>query len=220
MDRFAVNEGRMLYFHRILVDQARHSPGLIDRARDHLSHLRATRPDPHGVWAEWAELLDGGMDALAGAVLVDTPRGGLLRANSPLAEILEPEEKNALWQRIGLHQFTALYLQAARDLGLTIEEQAAILDVPPSQLADWRDGPPPAMDAALMDRLKPVIGIHRALEKLFPEPDFRRAWLRSPIDLFAQVPLALLMSGQGGIVQAHLTAALAPMLQDSDRPSH
>lgn len=220
MDRFAVNESRMLYFHRVLLDQARQSPQLIERAARRLEHMRQTRPDPQGIWAEWAQLLDGCLDALAAAVLADTPRGGLLRANSPLAEALAPEEKNMLWQRIGLHQFTALYLRAARDLALTVDEQAAVLGVAAEQLAEWRDGPPATMAGRLLEPLKQVVAVHRALEKLFPEPDFGRAWLRSHNDLFAATPLELLMNGRGAVVQAHLTAALVPLLQDGDRPSH
>lgn len=220
MDRLAVNESRMRYFHRLLVAEARHSPALLDRARADLARRRAVRPDPHGVSAEWAELLDGPFEALAEAVLADTPRGGLLRANSPLADCLGPEERNALWQRIGLHQFVAMYLQAAADLELTIDEQAAVIGLAADEVAGWRAAAPTMIGAEVLDALKTVVGIHRGLERLFPDADTRRAWLRGQVDLFAGRPIDLLLSGQGGKVQAYLTAALQPLIADGDRPSH
>lgn len=220
MDRLAVNESRMLYFHRVLVAEARRSPSLVERARAELARRHALRPDPHGVWAEWLGLLDGPFEALAEAVLADTPRGGLLRANSPLADCLGPEEKNALWQRIGLHQFVAMFLQAAQDLRLSVEEQAAITGLPAEEVAGWRASAPMLMQPQVLDALKLVVAVHRALERLFPDPDTRRAWLRSPVDLFAAPPLTLMLSGEGGKVQAYLTAALQPLVKDGDRPSH
>lgn len=220
MDRLAVNESRMLYFHRILVAEARRSPALLDRARAELARRHAQRSDPHGVWAEWMELLDGPFEALAEAVLADTPRGGLLRANSPLADCLGAEEKNALWQRIGLHQFVAMYLQAAADLQLTVEEQAAITGQPAEEVAGWRAAAPAMMAAEVLDALKMVVGIHRGLERLFPDADTRRSWLRGQVDLFAGRPVDLMRAGEGGKVQAYLTAASRPLIADSDRPSH
>lgn len=220
MDPFAVNESRMLYFHRIVLDEARHSPGLLARARETLERQRAQRPDSHGLWAEWAALLDGPLEAMEAVVLADTPRGGLLRANSPLVGSLTPEERNALWQRIGLHQFIALYLQAVGDLDLSPDEQAAVVGLPAAELAGWRAAPPLTLGAAALAALKMVIGVHRALEKLYPDAGIRRAWLRSANDLFAAAPLALMASGQGGTVQAYLTAALRPLLADGDLPSH
>jgi hypothetical protein len=220
MDRLAVNESRMLYFHRVLVAEARRAPGLLERARTELARRHAQRPDPHGVWAEWLDLLNGPFEALAEAVLADSPRGGLLRANSPLADCLGAEEKNALWQRIGLHQFVAMFLQAANDLHLTIEEQAALTGLPEDEVAGWRAAAPASMAAEVLEALKIVVGVHRALERLFPDPDTRRAWLRSPVDLFAAPPIGLILAGDGGRVQAYLTAALQPIISDADRPSH
>ncbi|MGE5545443.1 MAG: hypothetical protein ACM33T_00985 [Solirubrobacterales bacterium] len=220
MDRFAVDEGRMLYFHRVLIEQARQSPGLIARAQDSLARMRGRRPDAAAMWDQWETLLAGPLDALATTVCAASAQAGLLRANSPLADALAPEERNALWQRIGLHQFAALYLQAAKDLGLTTEEQGAILAVPADSLAAWRDGPPVSMSAATLDGLKLVVAIHRGLERLFDDADLRRAWLRARVDVLPAPPIDLLTSGRGGLLQAYLTAALQPLIPDSDRPSH
>lgn len=154
MDRFAVNESRMLYFHRVLVDQARLSPGLMARARAALPEMRRRNPGLAATWEQWEGLLASGLDAIERAVLADGAQAGLLRANSPLAEILEAEERNALWQRVGLQQFAAYYLGAVDDLGLSLEEEAAITGLAIAELEGWLDRPPLTMTAGALEALK------------------------------------------------------------------
>ncbi|CAA7621993.1 hypothetical protein [Magnetospirillum sp. UT-4] len=220
MDRFAVNEARMLYFHRVLVDQARRTPNLVARAVEALPGLRQRSPAQEALWDRWEVLLAAGLDVVAKAVLADSVEAGSLRATSPLAEILEPEERNALWQRVGLQQFAAYYLAAIEDLGLSLEEESAIVGIGIEELSGWSDAPPLAMTQGTLDALKMVIAIQRALATILPEPDERRAWLRGHVDAFAASPVAVLTNGGGAIVQAWLTAQVQPLLGAEDRPSH
>ena len=220
MDRFAVNESRMLYFHRVLLDQARRSPGLMERARAQMERLRATRPEAGELWAEWEALLAGDFEALEAAVLARTPRGGLLRANSPLSDGLAAEERNALWQRVGLQQFVAYFMAAADDLDLDLDEQAAAAGVPVAVVADWRRAAPLEIDQPTLAALKRLVGLRHALEMLYPDRESRRAWLRRPDDGLGARPLDLLVRGDGAILHDALSHAARPLLGPGDVPSH
>jgi hypothetical protein len=220
MDRFAVNESRMLYFHRVLIDQARRSPGLIARARPALAGMRLRAPALATLWDQWEGLLAAGLDAIEQALLADGAQAGLLRANSPLAEILEAEERNALWQRVGLQQFAAYYLGAVQDLGLSLDEEAAITTLDVTELESWSEAPPLSMTQAALDALKMVIAIQRALTALFPEQDMRQAWLRGHVDSFAARPIDMLVGGGGDLVQSYLAAAVQPNLDRETLPSY
>lgn len=220
MDRFAVNESRMLYFHRVLIDQARLSPGLVARARAALPAMRERTPALAGTWDQWEVLLTAGLDAVEQALLADGAHAGLLRANSPLADILEAEERNALWQRVGLQQFAAYYLGAVEDLGLSLEEEAAITGLPVAELEGWSEAPPLTMTQGVLETLKTVIAIQRALAALYPERETRQAWLRGHVDAFAATPVAILVNGGGDLVQQYLAAAVQPRLDRDHLPSH
>lgn len=220
VDRFAVNESRMLYFHRVVLDQVRRSPGLLERARTQLARLRSSRPDVQGLWDEWEGLLAGDFAALEAAVLAATPRGGLLRANSPMVEGLAPEERNALWQRVGLQQFVAYFMAAADDLGLDLEEQAAVAGLPAAELAEWRKAPPMEMAQPTLDALKRLVGLRHALEMLHPDRDARRAWLRRPDDSLATRPVDLLTSGGAAALHDALSAHARPLLGPGDLPRY
>ncbi len=219
MDRFAVNESRMLYFHRLVLDQARRSPGLVERARSRLAQMRAARPDAAALLDEWEQLLAGGVDALA-AVLADTPHGGLLRANSPMVDGLAAEERNALWQRVGLQQFVAYFLAAADDFDLDLDEQAAVAGLPVAAMAEWYRAPPLDLAQSTLDALKRLVGLRHALERLYPDRDARRAWLRRPDDRLAARPLDLLLRGDAALLHDAVAAAARPLLGPGDVPSH
>lgn len=219
MDRFAVNESRMLYFHRVLIDQARRSPGLVVRARAALTEIRAGAPAQAAVWDQWEVLLEAGPDAIEQALMADGAPAGLLRANSPLAEILEADERNALWQRVGLQQFAAYYLGAVQDLGLSLDEEAAVTGLGVAELEGWSEAPPLSMTQSALDALKMVIAVQRALTALFPEPEMRRAWLRGKVDAFAARPIDMLVDGGGDVVQHYLMAAVQPNLDHETLPS-
>lgn len=214
MDRLAIDEARMLYFHRVLVDEVTRSEGLIARARKVLGGTHDS------VRAEWAGLLDGGIEAIADASLADTVHGGALRAHSPLAAALSAEERNALWSRVGLHQFTAIYLDAVQDLALSDDEQAAVLGIDSSELEGWRSAAPLTMAAPVLDGLKLMVAVQRSLGRLYPDRETRRAWLRAHVDSFAARPIDILAGGHGAVLQSHLTAALMPLINDNERPSN
>lgn len=220
MDRFAVNESRMHYFHRVLVDQARRTPNLLVRAAEALPEMRRRQPGQQALWDEWQSLLDDGIDAIAEAVLADGAHAGLLRANSPLLEILEAGERNALWQRVGLQQFAAYYLGAVADLDLVPDEESAIVGLDPGTLLGWREAPPLTMTQGTLDALKVVIAVQRALAALYPEQALRRQWLRGHVDAFSARPIDLLVNGGGALVQHHLAEIVRPRLDQTDLPSH
>lgn len=220
MAHFAVDESRMLYFHRVLLDQARRTPGLMPRAVAALPAMRDRVPALAGMWDEWEALLAAGLSAVEAAILVDTARAGLLRANSPLAEILDSDERNALWQRVGLQQIAAYYLTAVADLGLSLDEEAAITGLSEDELASWAAAPPLTMSQGTLDALKTIIAVQRALAALHPEPDQRQAWLRQPNDAFPATPLAALTGGDATSVQQELAAAVQPGLSREAMPSH
>ncbi len=220
MDRFTINESRMLYFHRVVLDEARRTPSLIDRARAILGGMRDRRPDTHGVWAEWETLLDGSIDQMAVAVLGSSARAGLLRANSPIIEGLAPEERNALWQRVGLQQFVAYFMAAAEDLALSVEEQATIAMVPVEVVERWREAPPLTITSRSLEALKVIVGLRHSLAMLYPDGDVRRSWLRSHVDSFAGRPIDILLNGDGPTLQAYVLEAVQPHLTSADMPSY
>lgn len=220
MAHFAVDESRMLYFHRVLLDQARRTPNLVLRAVAALPAMRDRVPGLAGMWREWDALLAAGLSAIEAAILADTAQAGLLRANSPLAEILDADERNALWQRVGLQQLVAYYLAAVTDLGLSLDEEAAITGLSEDELAGWADAPPPTLSRRTLDALKTIIAVQRALAALHPVPDQRQAWLRQPNDTFPATPLAALTGGDAALVQQMLAAAVQPGLSREAMPSH
>lgn len=220
MDNFSVTEARTLYFHRVLLDQARRTPGLMERARAALARMEAGRPNIQGVWDEWRSLLAGDAEHLEEAVLAASPRGGLLRAHSPLADDLADGERNALWQRVALQQFAAYFLVAAEDLDLVLAEQAALTGLTIGELDGWKAAPPLTMTAGVLEALKLVVALHSALKRLHPEREARRAWMRMPAAALGARPVDLLVRGDGDRIMEHLTGIIRPLLTDSDRPSH
>lgn len=220
MDQFAVNEARTLYFHKVLHDQLRRSPDLLDRARDHLAALRKSQPAQKDVWAEWEVLLAGSFEDMDAKVLDHSAQGGLLRANSPIAQALSGPERNALWQRIGLQQFTGHFLNAVDDLALDIKEQSAMTGIAIPIIEDWRRAPPTEMTQGMLEELKLILAVHQALTVLYTDQDVRRAWLRSYVEVFAAKPIDILMRGDGGEVHRYLTLAAQPLIRPDDMPSH
>lgn len=220
MDPFAVTESRLRYFHRVLLDQARRTPALVQRASRALPGLKQRAPALAAVWDDWEGLLAAGLDAVEAATAPDTPQAGLLRAHSPLAEILDMDERNALWQRVGLQQIAAYYLEAVEDLRLSLDEEAAITGMAEDELAGWSDTPPMAMTRGALDALKMVIAIQRALLVLHPDVQDRRAWLRAPCDGLAGSPIDVLVAGGGERVQDHLAQWVRPVLGADSLPSH
>jgi hypothetical protein len=209
MDSLSIGEGRMLYFHRVLLDQAEETPDLMERARERLAAV----PEGQG----WADLLAGPFEAMRAAVLEDSPRGGVLRAQSPLMAVLTQSERNILWQRVGLQQMVAYGQAAAADLGLTDAEQAALFG---DHSASWRGKAPQSMAESGLAALKQIISIQRSLCVLYPEVEMRRDWLRAFAAELGAAPLQFLVNGGAEIVQHALAEKVRPLVDRADLPSH
>lgn len=208
MDRFTVSEARLLFFHRVLIDQAKAMPTLMERARSRLG------PDSDETWRA---LLDGPFERLAEAVLEASPQGGLLRAQSPLMAALSDLERNALWQRVGLQQVVAYAQAACADLGLSAAEEQAVMG---DDAAKWQQAPPLALTARELEPLKQIIAIQRALAMLEPDLQRRRAWLRQPHPAFSVAPIDILVNGGADVLQHGLAEMVRPQLSAGDVPAH
>ena len=110
----------------------------------------------------------------------------------------------------GLRIFDAI----AREWGLTLREQLAILRVPETTYRRWRQaalaGKDVAVDDATLERLSYILGIYKALNILLPQS--HAGWIRRPNSnpLFGGRPaLERMMAGQVAdlfVVRQHLDA--------------
>ncbi|CCQ74282.1 antitoxin Xre/MbcA/ParS toxin-binding domain-containing protein [Magnetospira sp. QH-2] len=219
MADFMFPEAQALHFHKVLLHQIVTSPNLLARAREELKGLRSRKQGLAETWDRWAILLDADLEVMAPQILANTPDGGLLRANSPLYECLVEEERKALWQRVGLQQFVIYFHQAVDDLGLSEEDQIRITGLGATELAQWRQDLPATMKASVMDKLKSVVSIHRALVGFTQSPDQRRAWLDEDNGNLGGRPAALLTEGRLHDVEDYLIAAVQARMTNADRPS-
>jgi hypothetical protein len=215
MDPFAVTESRTLFFHRVLLEQIERSPALLERARAALPDLAPRAPQ--AVRDRWQALLSGPVTAMAAAILDEGPDGGMLRAHSPLLAAMSDAERNSLWQRVGMQQIVAYGLAAAADLGLSPEEEAAVLG---EAAAQWHQAPPATLTVEAMDPLKQIIAIQRALAVLVPDGHDRQAWLRTPHPAFGARPVEILTNGGAALLQQGLAEMVRPHLDRRDLPAH
>jgi len=192
---FELSEEKALLFHRAIVDLAGRHPNLIERAVNQLAIFRQREPEKNLIWERWAHALALPLEQMAGPVLADTPDGGLLRANSPLSEILTVSERNSIWLRIGLLQFVHHFVHAAAELGLTVSEQAIITGVDSSEIDSWNEALPRQMAVETLARLKHVVALHKALSSVQPDREANRRWLRSESEVMGGTPLSLLLGG-------------------------
>jgi len=218
MSLFTLSEQKSRVFHQAILGLIGGHPNLIPRAIKELAGFRSRRPGRQAVWDRWAAILDLPPQQMAGAVLADTADGGLLRANSPLADALSHAERNAIWRRIGLMQFMGHYFDAAADLALDLPEQAAITGVPIEALTGWRTNGPWEITEDTLSRLKQVVSLHKALTGINPDPDVRRRWLRHQSPTLSATPLSLLMDGKGDRVLETLAGAVQLILSPDDLP--
>ncbi|GAB6053453.1 hypothetical protein JCM17960_22730 [Magnetospira thiophila] len=219
MADFMFSEAQTLHFHRVLLHQMVETPNLLRRAREELDKLRQRQATYASTWDRWAELLAGGLERIAPEVLSNSPAGGLLRAHSPLYECLVEAERKALWQRVGLQQFVQYFHEAVDDLGISRDEQTQMIGVAGEVLADWRLELPSTMTASVMNQLKSVVSIHRALVGFTQTAEQRRAWLMESNGNLEGRPVDLLTGGRLHDVEDYLIAAVQARMTNADRPS-
>jgi len=215
---FELTEEKALLFHRALIGLLRDHPNLIRRAHDTLGQSRENNPAQASVWDRWEALLDMSIDAMAIHVLAETPDGGLLRAHSPLSKTLLTQERNAVWQRIGLMQFIGYFHAAADGLGLTVEEQAVLTGLPASELTGWKAAPPSTMEAATLASLKTVVSLHKAMSRIEPDPEVHQRWLRTSSETLGATPISLLLGGEVDRVLDSLSGAVQIAMGPEDLP--
>jgi len=215
---FTVDEHKTLMVHRAIVGLLDDHPNITVRARAKLGKIRAESPERSDLWDRWAALLDLPAERMADVVLADTPDGGLLRANSPLFEALSIGERNILWQLVGLMQFMDHYFEAADDLDLDRDEQAAITGLAADDLESWEQAGPGQMRRGQLESLKRIIALHTALVRTGAEQDARRMWLRRESPALDDTPLDMLMDGRAAEVLDSLTGAAQINLGPGDLP--
>jgi len=218
MSIFALSEQKSLVFHQVIMGLIGNHPNLITRAVAELSKFRSRKAEQMALWDRWAALLDLPLEEMAPHVLADTADGGLLRANSPFTVALSKPERNAIWQRIGLMQFTGHYFGAAADLALDLAEQSVIIGVTTAELTAWQKQRPQEMTKGVLDRLKQVVALHKALSVITSDQEVRRRWLRSESPTLAALPLSLMMEGKAAQVLESLAGAAQLVLSPDDLP--
>lgn len=218
MDPFLLTEEKALLFHRAILSVAKSHENLIARARAEVDKLRASHPAQTDVWDRWAAILDMDVATMSGPVLANTPDGGLLRAHSPLGNALSTQERNAIWQRIGLVQFVGYFMDAAADLALEAAEQAALTGIEEAVLVEWAAIAPMELQKGELDKLKQVVSLQSALKGLAPDQAVRRRWLRTDSETLGGTPLALLLAGDVERVMDHLTGAVQLTLGPDNYP--
>ncbi len=99
MDRQARINLFTLAAHRLAVERLRDRPARLSEAAEVLRRWRRSagaRSHCDGYWDEWERLLDTGVDAIEGAVCVETDHAATLRSVSPLGRFISPAERTAL----------------------------------------------------------------------------------------------------------------------------
>ncbi|MBC7700275.1 hypothetical protein, partial [Aquabacterium sp.] len=89
-------DDRSLALHRLIADKIRRDPALFDKARATLAHWRqrvSIRTQP--CLAEWAALMDQGMDACLAMAVEDSEHATALRQSSPFSGLLSNQDRFA-----------------------------------------------------------------------------------------------------------------------------
>lgn len=107
------------------------------------------------------------------------------------------------------------FLRIADLWGLTVDEQLVLLGRPArSTYYNWKKQGAQSLSHDTVERLSYLLGMYKALQILFPEPERADAWMRRPNDapLFGGRPaLERLLSGQVAdlfVVRQYLDAQL------------
>jgi hypothetical protein len=101
LDLRVVNEGRSIVMHRLVADQLRGDPTLIQRARDRVAAWMRSG-SIHPTYGEaWLELLTGPIDELLRALTDPGDAFRALRQCSPFAGVLDARTRWAVWREHG-----------------------------------------------------------------------------------------------------------------------
>jgi len=107
IDPHALAEARSLAFHAEVAARIRADPTIVAAALARVSSWLAERP-PRAYAREWAELLEGPVEALCAALLDEGQSGRARRQSSPFAGVLDPRTRWAI------HAEVARRLEASR----------------------------------------------------------------------------------------------------------
>ena len=88
-------------------------------------------------------------------------------------------------------------LKLFRLWGLSDEQSAVLLDLPPRTYARWKADAPGRLGRDGKARLSNLMGIHKALRIIFIEPQRGYDWIKAPNTAFAgRSALAVMLGGQ------------------------
>jgi hypothetical protein len=103
---------------------------------------------------------------------------------------------------------TSAVLRAFRNLAISLQQQALLLNVEEADINAYLDGKTLASNLGLLARVRLVMAIHKALHLLFAgDPDRAREWIRTPNSRFdLERPLDLMLASLDGlkIVRSYL----------------
>jgi Protein of unknown function (DUF2384) len=106
----------------------------------------------------------------------------------------------------------AAFFRLAELWGLTIEEARVLLGRPSrARLYNWKGGRIRGLPHDTLQRISYLLGVHKALQILYSDPDLADAWVRRPNAAFGgQSALERMLAGDVSdlaAVRAHLDAA-------------
>jgi hypothetical protein len=111
-------------------------------------------------------------------------------ATDPAPFVPQPitDEEAAAMFRAALNLF--------RNWGVTDDQAATLLDLPPRTYARWKAGSRGRMGRDAKARLSNLLGIHKALRIVFDEPARGYAWIKAANDAFGgPSALAVMLGG-------------------------
>ncbi len=113
---------------------------------------------------------------------------------------------------------TSAVLRAFRNLAIPLAQQALLLGVEESVINAYLDGKALANIPQLLDRVRLIMAIHKALHSLFAgDPIRAQEWMRRPNPRFDQArPLELMLDSLDGlkIVRAYLEGEVDSMFRE------
>jgi hypothetical protein len=88
---------RSLALHRAIAEKLRERPALLEMARENLDRWSKENSRSQPYWEAWREILSGPFEDLLELLVEDSERMTALRQATPLAGVLEPKERWAIY---------------------------------------------------------------------------------------------------------------------------